>query len=190
MTSFPPRPQIACERSFGWMWSAFSVPTTSQRFVEARATTVPAAGMTATEEVSAAVIARWMRRRRIAGPPLECGVRVQCYHKVPVRSNALLHHCATLCYMDEGRVGVRELRQNLTRYLRRVKRGERLEVTERGRPVAVLAPLGELESPLARLIASGRVLPPTGELLSLIPLKGKVSTGLTEALEEKRSDRL
>jgi prevent-host-death family protein len=32
------------------------------------------------------------------------------------------------------RVGVRELRQNLSVYLRRVARGESLEVTERGRP--------------------------------------------------------
>jgi prevent-host-death family protein len=121
---------------------------------------------------------------------VEYGVSVQCYHKVSARSNRGRGHCATLCYMNERRVGVRELRQNLTRYLRRVKRGERLEVTERGRPVAVLAPLGEPESPLARLIASGRVLPPTGDLLSLIPPKGKVSTGLSEALEEERSDRL
>ncbi|MGH2488568.1 MAG: type II toxin-antitoxin system Phd/YefM family antitoxin, partial [Candidatus Limnocylindria bacterium] len=50
-----------------------------------------------------------------------------------------------MCYMTDGRaqVGVRELRQNLSVYLRRVKRGERLEVTERGRAVALLAPLSE-----------------------------------------------
>ena len=44
-----------------------------------------------------------------------------------------------MCYMD--RVGIRELRQNLTVYLRRVQRGETLEVTDRGRPVAVIGPL-------------------------------------------------
>src|SRR3990172_2291085 len=69
--------------------------------------------------------------------------------------------CATLCYMDERQVGVRELRQNLSKYLRRVERGERLEVTEHGRPIAVLTPLGEADTPLARLIAAGRVMPPT-----------------------------
>lgn len=37
-------------------------------------------------------------------------------------------------------VGIRELRQNLSVYLRRVAEGETLEVTERGRPVARLAP--------------------------------------------------
>ena len=39
------------------------------------------------------------------------------------------------------RVGVRELRQNLSVYLRRVRRGEALEVTDRGQPVAVLQPI-------------------------------------------------
>ena len=39
------------------------------------------------------------------------------------------------------RVGVRELRQNLSVYLRRVRRGEALEVTERGEPVAILQPI-------------------------------------------------
>ena len=36
-------------------------------------------------------------------------------------------------------VGVRELRDRLSEYLRRVKAGERFTVTERGRPVAVLS---------------------------------------------------
>lgn len=39
-------------------------------------------------------------------------------------------------------VGVRELRQNLSRYLERVKAGEALVVTERGRQVARLIPSG------------------------------------------------
>jgi prevent-host-death family protein len=38
-------------------------------------------------------------------------------------------------------VGVRELRQNLSRYLDRVKAGETLIVTEHGREVARLVPL-------------------------------------------------
>ena len=39
-------------------------------------------------------------------------------------------------------VGVRELRQNLSKYLDRVKDGESLVVTERGREVARLIPSG------------------------------------------------
>jgi len=37
-------------------------------------------------------------------------------------------------------IGVRELRQNLSRYLERVKAGEALVVTERGREIARLVP--------------------------------------------------
>ncbi len=95
-----------------------------------------------------------------------------------------------MCYMEERKVGVRELRQNLTKYLRRVQRGERLEVTERGRPVAVLAPIANTESSLTRLISSGRVLPPTGDLMDLLPPKGRVSRNVSEALEDVRSDRI
>jgi prevent-host-death family protein len=60
-------------------------------------------------------------------------------------------------------VGVRELRQRASELLRRVEAGETIEVTDRGRPVAVLAPLPEAE-PLERLRASGEVIPAGGRL--------------------------
>jgi prevent-host-death family protein len=92
--------------------------------------------------------------------------------------------------METKRVGVRELRQNLSRYLRRVALGERLEVTERGKPVAVLGPIEESGSALRRLVASGRVRPPQRDLLDLAPPRGPVSRKGTEALEELRRERL
>lgn len=58
-------------------------------------------------------------------------------------------------------VGIRELRHDLSRYLRRVKAGERLVVTDRNRPVALLTPLPEDEDPWERLIAEGKVTPAT-----------------------------
>ena len=60
-------------------------------------------------------------------------------------------------------VGVRELRQRASELLRRVEAGETIEVTDRGRPVAVLAPLPEAE-PLERLRAAGEVLAAAGDL--------------------------
>jgi prevent-host-death family protein len=54
-------------------------------------------------------------------------------------------------------VGVRELRQRASELLRRVEAGETIEVTDRGRPVAVLAPLPQAE-PLERLRAAGEVI--------------------------------
>ena len=98
-----------------------------------------------------------------------------------------------MCYMkgERDQVGVRELRQNLSMYLRRVADGETLEVTERNRPVAILAPLPETSTPLGRLIVSGRARAPAGDLLELGTPEGEpASTSLSEALDEEREDRL
>jgi prevent-host-death family protein len=97
-----------------------------------------------------------------------------------------------MCYMQEERakVGVRELRQNLSVYLRRVEGGEVLEVTARGRSVAVLAPLPEGSSALGRLAAAGRARMPVGELLDLGAPEGVPSGRLSEALREEREERL
>lgn len=53
-------------------------------------------------------------------------------------------------------IGVRELRQHASRYLARVRGGETLEVTDRGRPVARLVPIGA--DPWADLVTSGRAV--------------------------------
>lgn len=57
------------------------------------------------------------------------------------------------------RIGVRELRQHASRYLALVARGERVEVTDRGRPIAMLVPLPG--QPWDDLLASGRMAQPT-----------------------------
>ena len=90
------------------------------------------------------------------------------------------------------RVGVRELRQNLSVYLRRVKRGEPLEVTERGRPVARLEPLVDQDDPLARLEASGLVVRRgRGSVADLLPPTDvELERPLSEILEELREERL
>jgi prevent-host-death family protein len=59
------------------------------------------------------------------------------------------------------RIGVRELRQHASRYLVRVATGETIEVTDRGRPVALLVPTRE--DPWQDLVAKGQVLVATGE---------------------------
>ena len=67
-------------------------------------------------------------------------------------------------------VGVRELRQNLSVYLDRVKLGETLSVTEYGQVVAVLAPLPAATlTTLERLVGEGRASAPTRSLRSLPP---------------------
>jgi prevent-host-death family protein len=53
-------------------------------------------------------------------------------------------------------VGVRDLKASLSRYLRLVKEGETVVVTERGEPIARIVPMAIPER-LARLMAEGRV---------------------------------
>ena len=85
-------------------------------------------------------------------------------------------------------VGVAELRQNLSRYLRRVEKGERLLVTDRNRPVAELGP-PPTSGQLDRLIAAGRVPRPVRRGLPK-PLKlGGDPGALSRALDEIRGER-
>jgi prevent-host-death family protein len=97
-----------------------------------------------------------------------------------------------MCYMDERsrRVGVRELRQNLSVHLRRVIAGETLEVTDRGHPVAVLAPLPKPTDALEWLIATRGATRPVGDLRDLPTPKGRVSRRLSRAIRELGRDRL
>lgn len=91
-------------------------------------------------------------------------------------------------YMS-GTVGIAELRQNLSAYLRRVAQGERLIVTDRNRPVAELGPPATRGADLDRLVAQGRVSRPARRgLPEPLQLEGDVYT-LSRALDEIRGDR-
>lgn len=90
------------------------------------------------------------------------------------------------------RVGVRELRQNASRYLARVKAGETVEVTERGQLVALLSPPGKGRTARDRLIAAGRLIPganPTGPLPEPVP-RGPGERTNQELLDAEREDRI
>ena len=88
-----------------------------------------------------------------------------------------------------GEIGVRELRQNLSVYLKRVKLGATLEVKERGHRVAVLAPAGARASALEQLIAAGRATAPRGDLLGLgRPLGSRPSRRASRALARLRRE--
>lgn len=64
------------------------------------------------------------------------------------------------------RIGVRQLQQNAASTLRRVRRGERIEITDRGRPVAVLAPVDPTDV-RAALESAGRLTRAEEDLLAL-----------------------
>lgn len=86
-------------------------------------------------------------------------------------------------------IGIRELRQQASRYLREVQRGETIEVTDRGCPVAWLVPVPP-HGGLADLAASGRLVPAAGDALDLgPPVRPAGANALpSQALAEARAD--
>jgi len=86
-------------------------------------------------------------------------------------------------------IGIRELRQRASDYVRLVEQGERIEITDRGRPVALLVPL-PTGSNRERLIAQGRLRVGGGDPLRLgPPPPGEPGEPLlSDVLEELRSD--
>ncbi|MBN1174967.1 MAG: type II toxin-antitoxin system prevent-host-death family antitoxin [Micromonosporaceae bacterium] len=65
-----------------------------------------------------------------------------------------------MAMLGEHSVGLRELRHNTSEVLARVRRGETIDVTEYGKLVARIVPVGEREPTpvLDRLIEAGRVV--------------------------------
>ena len=87
------------------------------------------------------------------------------------------------------RIGVRELRQNASVYLRRVEAGERFQVTDRGRPVAELGPV--TTSPYDRLVREGVIVPATEPFdpSGITPIElPPGAPGLSEVLQRMRDE--
>ena len=84
------------------------------------------------------------------------------------------------------RIGIRELRDTLTQTIRRVARGETIEVTHHGEPVAVIAPVpaGRVE----RLVVAGDVS--RGRPLERLPRRFPVigTQTASRALEDDRAE--
>ena len=67
------------------------------------------------------------------------------------------------------RVGVRELRREASAILRRVSAGETVEITDRGRPVALM--VRTMPNGLARLESEGMLRRADGDLLEITPVR-------------------
>ncbi len=63
-------------------------------------------------------------------------------------------------------VGVQDLRRHTSELLKRIEAGETIEVTDRGRPVAVLSPLLN-KGALEQLKAAGDLIPGQGDMNDL-----------------------
>lgn len=83
---------------------------------------------------------------------------------------------------------MRELRQHASRWLARVAAGETIEITDRGRLVAVLSPPRDV-SVWDRLVAAGRLIPARHELRGVRPLSADPGRGsLTDELSDLRDE--
>ena len=96
------------------------------------------------------------------------------------------------------RIGVRELRQNASKYLDRVKQGESIEVTERGVPIAVIGPVPTVKkSRVQELIDEGRMTPRRGDFAEWLaanppaPIDPEYGgPSIADLLDEQREERL
>lgn len=67
-------------------------------------------------------------------------------------------------------VGIRELRTHLSNYLKHVRAGGTITVTDHGEAIAVLRPI-EYESPIEKLLAEGIATAPTMPMSLPIPIE-------------------
>ena len=82
-------------------------------------------------------------------------------------------------------IGVRELRQNASEWIRRAHAGERIEVTRRGEVMAVLGP-PPTGGALARLRKTGRLKP--ASVTSPLPAPVQTRRPASDALADLRAD--
>lgn len=91
--------------------------------------------------------------------------------------------------MARNAVGVRELKARLGKYLRTVRAGKTLIVTDRGEPIAELRPLqDDLEQKLAKLRAAGVIGGGSGRLKPFEPVRIE-GASVSSAVLEDREDR-
>ena len=79
-------------------------------------------------------------------------------------------------------VGLRELNQHASRVIDRVKRGEVVEVTDRGRPVARVVPVIGGGAVLEALVRQGRAAVPS--VTGPLPLPSRSGTARRSAADE------
>ena len=90
-------------------------------------------------------------------------------------------------------IGVRELRRDASRWLARVRAGESVVVTDRGRPIAKMVPVHETDG-YASLVAQGRIAPGPGRSLGEVlgdldaTLPPDEGPSVSEALAAYRAD--
>lgn len=83
-------------------------------------------------------------------------------------------------------VGIRELKNGLSKYIDRVRAGEEVIVTDRGRPVARLSSVDASEDRLADLVAAGLVRPPANRERHVPKRRIKAKAPVSDLVAEQR----
>lgn len=89
-------------------------------------------------------------------------------------------------------VGIKELKNQLTQYLRRTKKGQEVIITERGKPIAVIRPTEgplpatSLEAKLTELAEENKVTLPRKKFLAKIPVIRISGPPISTTLLEER----
>jgi antitoxin (DNA-binding transcriptional repressor) of toxin-antitoxin stability system len=102
------------------------------------------------------------------------GGRILCPARAAFQRRRRFQSVAICGYNHSMKTGIRDLKDNLSQYIRKLEAGERVVVTAHGRVVAELvrpAPERAGRSPFDHLVASGVITPPieTGDPLENCP---------------------
>ena len=111
--------------------------------------------------------------------------------KQPCSTNILMCYILSMSQVPPlPRVGVRELRQDASSILRRVKAGETFEIAEHGKPVAQLGPIQSsiVETWIARNLITPAKAP--GTLSSVKPVKSAKEPSSKELLDYYSADKM
>ena len=86
-------------------------------------------------------------------------------------------------------IGIRELRQNASKWINKVRAGASIQITDRGRPVAHLVPIHSADPDRDALAAAGLLAPAPGPRPTFDAAALVADVDLTAILDEQRSDR-
>jgi prevent-host-death family protein len=84
-------------------------------------------------------------------------------------------------------IGIRELNQHASRVIDRVRNGEVIEVTDRGKPVARVVPITDTPGLLGRLVQEGRAVPPEARgTIPMPPVAGDANRSASDEVADRR----
>jgi len=83
-------------------------------------------------------------------------------------------------------VGIKELKEKLSGYVNKVRHGEEIVVTDRGKEIALVVPLSRERSAVKHLVGSGRAVWTGGKPVGVKGIKAKGGPVAKTVLEDRR----